>query len=337
MTSAQYTTLAAWPLAICQALEAQGIDPDPLLKEAGLNHEQFRNHPDDRIDVRKMTAFWQSLEQATGESSFGLKVASYVQPMHFRALGMLLLTMDNLESALDKVVQYYSLVSNSVTIRLEYQSHLIGFIIEPIANVEISDLAIDGFFASLFRFAIPATTTGSFIEKVELLRKKPSNIEPWLTCFQAPVEFDASKNCLWLKRDALQNANTMGDQKLATFNESVVQDYVSKLNSSGFAKKVSQIILNQLDKHEPSLASVAEQLEMGERTLRRHLQEEGQNFRQLLQHARMEMAIHYLLESPLTITQIALRLAFNDASNFSRAFQRFYSQSPTAYRETHKH
>jgi len=78
---------------------------------------------------------------------------------------------------------------------------------------------------------------------------------------------------------------------------------------------------------------VATQLEVGERTLRRYLLEEQNNFRQLLKNGRMEMANHYLQQPSLTITDIALRLSFTNASNFSRAFQRHYGISPSQYRQ----
>jgi len=333
MTTGKYTTIAAWPLAICRALEAQGIDPAPLLKEVGLDPEELRKNPDSRVDIAKMTRLWQSMEQATGDCAFGLKVANFVQPMHFRSLGLLMLSSDNIETAIGKMGQYHSLISNSVRIRIEYQSHLLGFAIDLLPNVEISELAIDSFFASILRLTQPSHEESTLIEKVELLRTTPKNTQPWTDCFYAPVHFGAQQNCLWLRRDLLRQASIMGDQKLATFNETMVQEYVQGLNSNSWSEKVYQVILQQLDNSEPSLTSVATQLEVGERSLRRYLQEEQNNFRQLLQNGRMEMANHYLQQPSLTITDVALRLGFADASNFSRAFQRHYGISPTQYRQ----
>ncbi|MFT6976236.1 MAG: hypothetical protein ACJA0E_002242, partial [Bermanella sp.] len=102
----KYTTLAAWPLAICKALESAGIDPNPLLKSASLKRSDFIDQPDGRVDVALMTQFWQAVATKTQDPAFGLSVAKYVQPMHFRALGMLMLTDTNLESAITKLGQY---------------------------------------------------------------------------------------------------------------------------------------------------------------------------------------------------------------------------------------
>ncbi len=334
-TPEKYTTLAAWALAVCRALEEMGIDPTPLLETVEIDRNQLTQHPDGRVEIVKMTRFWKLLEKTTGDQAFGLKVAQHVQPMHFRALGLLMLTTENLENAILKLGQYSALVSNSTRVRLEHKSDLIGFAIDPIPNVEISKHAIDSFFATLKIHGQRECGSKAFIEKVELLRPRPSSPEPWLTFFDAPVEFGASQNCVWLRREVLRQSSIMGDEKLAAYNESVVQDYVENLNAKGWSEKVHLILLNQLDKNEPSLACVASILEVGERTLRRHLKEENSNFRQLLQSARMEMANHYLLSSDLAMTDIALRLSFTDASNFSRAFQRWHGISPSEYRKQH--
>ena len=92
-------------------------------------------------------------------------------------------------------------------------------------------------------------------------------------------------------------------------------------------------IINALDEGEPSIQTIADQLHMSERSLRRHLKDESTSFRHMLNETRMELAQHYLKHSQLTITQISMRLAFTDTSNFSRAFSRQFNCSPSQFRE----
>ncbi|MCC9662124.1 MULTISPECIES: AraC family transcriptional regulator [unclassified Pseudoalteromonas] len=329
----EYTTLAAWPLAICKALESQGIDPNPLLIESQLNRSDFINHPDGRIDIRQMTRFWELVESKTNDPSFGLKVSSFVQPMHFRALGLLMLTSDNLENALLKMGKYSELISNSATIRIERKPSLIGFCIDPILSVPIHSMAIDSFFATLVHFAKQLGAENHIVHQVELFKNKPKNAKPWEDYFQAEIVFSASQNCLWLKRDTLQRVTMMGDTKIAAYNETLVKDYILSLNRQSFSNRVTQLILAQLENSEINIAEVAAQLNLSERSLRRHLKEEDTNFREILQKSRMEMAKHYLTNTDLSITQIALKTGFNDTSNFSRAFTRWFTHCPTTFRK----
>ena len=128
----------------------------------------------------------------------------------------------------------------------------------------------------------------------------------------------------------------MGDEKLAAFNEGVVKEYISNMNSDLMRLKVKNLIITLLEKGEPSIQTVADQLHMSERNLRRKLKLEEANYRDILNEARMELAHHYLVNTLLPVTDISLRLAFTDTSNFSRAFSRYYNVSPSQYREEKK-
>ena len=328
-----HTTLAAWPLAICRALTAQAIDPNALLKIAGIDHAQLVQQPDGRIDIQRMTHFWQLVLNTTQDESFGLKVAKFVLPMHFRALGLLMLTSDNLETALLKLGEYSQLVSDSALTRLEQTPNLFGFCIDPIEGVPISELAIDSFFATLINFAMQLGGSLNIINKVELMRPAPNCAENWQQHFQAPITFDAQHNCLWLNRQQLHQTHIMGDKNLAAYNESQVQDYLSSLATTSLAHKVKTAISRQLEHGEPSLIQIAQQLNMSERSLRRHLQDEHANYRDILKSVRMEIALKLLSQPQTNMTEISQRLGFTDTSNFSRAFTQWFHMSPSQYRQ----
>lgn len=328
-----HTTLAAWPLAICRALQAQAIDPQSLLSEAGIDHGQLLQQPDGRVDIQRMTHFWQLVLNTTQDESFGLTVAQFVLPMHFRALGLLMLTSENLESALLKLAEYSQLVSDSANTRLEQTPHSLGFCIDAIDGIAISPLAIDSFFATLIGFAKQLGANLSIIENVELIRPAPACADNWQQHFQAPVTFNAQQNCLWLNRQLLQQTHIMGDKTLAAYNEGQVQNYLSSLATTSLAHKVKVAIAKQLEQGEPSLIQIAQQLNMSERSLRRHLQDEQANYRDILKNVRMEIALNLLKQPYTNMTDISQRLGFTDTSNFSRAFTQWFHMSPSQYRQ----
>jgi AraC-like DNA-binding protein len=328
----KYTTLAAWPLAICKALEAKGIDPDPLLESASLKRSDFIDQPDGRVDISLMTQFWQAVATKSQDPAFGLSVAKYVQPMHFRALGMLMLTDTNLESAITKLGQYSDLVSNSVTTSIEHTPELIGLCFDHIANVHIHPMATDSFFATITTLCKQLGANNDLVSHVQLKRPLPKSQLKWLQCFNSPVEFSAFRDCLWIKREKLNNATTMGDKKLAAFNESVVIEYITNMNPSQISTKVKNLLMILFENGEPKLKTIAKKLNMSERSLRRRLKEENISYREVLKNTRIELASHYLANTQMPITQVSLKLGFSDTSNFSRAFTRWFSQSPSQFR-----
>lgn len=73
---------------------------------------------------------------------------------------------------------------------------------------------------------------------------------------------------------------------------------------------------------------------MSEAGLQQKLAERGTGFQELLDETRCELAIGYLHQPALTITEIAFLLGFSDASNFTRAFKRWKGAPPSAFRMT---
>jgi AraC-like DNA-binding protein len=68
------------------------------------------------------------------------------------------------------------------------------------------------------------------------------------------------------------------------------------------------------------------------RTLQRRLAAEGTTFDQLLEATRYELALHYLKQTHLSLTEIAELLGYAELSTFSRAFRRWSGRSPLAHR-----
>ncbi|MCL1046150.1 AraC family transcriptional regulator [Shewanella electrodiphila] len=327
-----YTTLASWPMAVSRALEAQGIDAKPLLAEAGIDIALLKLSPEERIPVIKMTHFWKIVEQKTANQAFGLTVGEFVHSMNFRALGLLFVTCQNLAEALEKLIRYQVIISDSVNTRLIRKVDSIGLVIEPLDTVDISPLAIDAFFSSLLKHCHELLGDNKLIERIELMRSAPENPKAWKNLFNCSITFDAEYNAVWMKRESLEQPTNMGDVFLAHQNEQVVLQYLEKMQTSSWAYRTSQIIHKTLVNNEPTLASVAAVFNITERTLSRRLKEEQTSFRLLLQHKRIELAEYYLSNKAISITEITFNLGFTDISNFSRAFQRWKNQTPTEYR-----
>jgi AraC-like DNA-binding protein len=75
-------------------------------------------------------------------------------------------------------------------------------------------------------------------------------------------------------------------------------------------------------------AIVATRLGMSQRTLARHLAEEGTNFSAMLTEIRRDLATRYLKDESLSISQIAWLLGFQDLGAFSHAFKRWNGTAP---------
>jgi AraC-like DNA-binding protein len=85
----------------------------------------------------------------------------------------------------------------------------------------------------------------------------------------------------------------------------------------------------------PTLGEVAGELALSPRTLRRRLAVSGTTFGALLARVRRQLAVEMLLDTSLTVEQIAAELGYAETSSFTRAFTRWTGLPPSRYRGRH--
>jgi AraC-like DNA-binding protein len=81
-----------------------------------------------------------------------------------------------------------------------------------------------------------------------------------------------------------------------------------------------------------SLCEVAAQMSCSPRTLKRQLGAEGVSFSALRERELGTRAMAMLRSPHLSMTEIALRVGYSNASSFERAFQKWTGQSPAEFR-----
>ncbi len=84
----------------------------------------------------------------------------------------------------------------------------------------------------------------------------------------------------------------------------------------------------------PDLATAAEMLSMGSRTLQRALSAEGSQYRGLVEHANYHHAAKLLTQHPeMPLKEVAFRLGYSGVNNFYRAFKRVAGVAPGEFRK----
>lgn len=82
------------------------------------------------------------------------------------------------------------------------------------------------------------------------------------------------------------------------------------------------------------LSLCASLLALGERTLQRRVEAEGQSFRALLQQSRRELTLTLMPWRDLPTEQLAARLGYRQSAQFYRAFRGWFGESPGRRRAT---
>jgi AraC-like DNA-binding protein len=87
----------------------------------------------------------------------------------------------------------------------------------------------------------------------------------------------------------------------------------------------------ELNKSPLTLDRVARSFSLSERTLRRHLVEEGLPYRQLLDDVRRRMCDLYRIEGTRSLSTVAELLGYGELSAFTRAHKRWYGEPPSQH------
>ena len=98
------------------------------------------------------------------------------------------------------------------------------------------------------------------------------------------------------------------------------------------ARSFSAIVAMRLLEGKCDIEGAAQAAGLGVRALQRRLATTGHTYKDVLEYARRVRALKLLLETRVSVAEIAFSLGYEEHANFSRAFQRWMGCSPSAYR-----
>jgi len=96
------------------------------------------------------------------------------------------------------------------------------------------------------------------------------------------------------------------------------------------SQTIRQLVMHTAE-GQPTIEQVAKKLKVSARTLQRQLASEGSNFSDIGEQVRCEKAAQLLRARRQTVSRISEELGYASVANFSRAFRRWYSCTPSDY------
>ncbi|AXQ31310.1 AraC family transcriptional regulator [Solimonas sp. K1W22B-7] len=144
--------------------------------------------------------------------------------------------------------------------------------------------------------------------------------------------FDAAENSVWLDAAYVDAPLPQGNTVMARMClEQCSQLLARRQVRTGVAGKVRDRLLRNPGEM-PGIETVAEEMHMAVRSLRRRLVEEDTSFRALVDEVRQALAEELLTTAKLKLEEVAYRLGYSEPAAFVHAFKRWKGISPMAYR-----
>jgi len=320
----------AWSL-----LESYGIDPLPLFRKVHIDPE-LMNDMSSRTNWTTQDALWQGVADSVNDPCFGLKVGDFWHPSHMHALGYAWLSSTTLHSAFKRLSRFIKIVNPNIMVELSNSHDQLSIEVSSASDTIPRDASwyADGDMSVMM--AMCRANYGAKLNpvSVEFKHAEPACAGDFFALFRCPVSFGAEHNRMRLSHKDTNKRLPGSNEMMSQIHDQEMIRYLAKLDDGDIVNKVKNVILEQLPDGRMSDTRVAETLFMSNRNLQRKLEAQNTTFKTILTQIRQELAIKYIKDPQLTLTEVSFMLGFSEMSAFSRAFKQWTGQSPRAQRQS---
>jgi len=332
---ARYTA-ANIPTNLLRCLSATlaelGVDAARTTVGLGFSIEDLAN-PSCRVSFRQGSVMIRRALQMTKGKALGLEIGRRETVFSIGLVGFAMVTCPTLGDAVSLGVSrqqftgamlHFDLLTEPGRISVAASSRF------PEPDIQI--FLVEEAFASFLQVARGLIGPAFRPLRIDLCHSAPSYADVYRDLFDCEVRFGQTANLFvsdadWMARklpthDPLSHRQTMQFLELSTAREQESLELVTSVER----------LLRQNLAEMPTLADIARQLCLSERTLRRRLTDQGVSFQSLLDGQRRNRALELLGNSKLSIEQVAFAVGFSDPHNFRRAFRRWTGSAPSEMR-----
>ncbi len=336
--SATQTIDAIWAKRTSEKLEAAGLPVEDILQKVGIK-PYLLNQKAARIPFRQHAELLDLAAAASGNGCFGLELAAKeIDPRDGGLLAYAALSSKTFGEALKVLVRYFHVLNEAVDVRstVSRDAAIIEFdFSEPKAKSlrQATEFGMANLVRSL-RFP-----TGTRLRPIEVRFSQPRSrdITRFERFFSCPVRFGAKQNIVSFLRHHLALPIATSDDRLL----GILTDYCDEIladrekKSPDLRHRVERTISRLLSRGEAQTPTVANELGMSVRTLARRLSESGTSFAKIVDELRHDLALKYLRDATLALSQITFLLGYSELSAFNHAFKRWTGTTPGEWRAKH--
>jgi AraC-like DNA-binding protein len=247
-------------------------------------------------------------------------------------LGLLSLCSINIRQAINMLIRFYKLRSRLVNIEFFEQKSIAIIRVTPAYDLKDSE-----------NFTLEMGLSTLHLAKQQVLNTQNTQDRICLTHSRSTAEHFLGNNIAYNQPyNQLEFPAAELDCKIKTTHkptfdllEEQCNTLLDNTESVDITERVRHLI-KKSDECFPTLTQASNKLAMSTRTLSRHLKQKGKTYQNILDEERIARAKQLLLDTELSITEVAMYLHFTDASHLTKMFRQHVNQTPMKYRKSMK-
>ena len=325
-------------------LRRRNVATAPVLRDAGISERDLAassplNH---RISAVGQSRLLDCAAEAIDDTAFGLHLAEQADPRDAGIIFYAMSAAENLGEAL-ALLDRYSRIANEAA-RLKLTATPEGLVVE-IGFVGLPrPLGRQG---AEFLMAVAVRALRELIgrdirpTRVAFAHARNADLPEFARFFGCPVEFGraagdgVSSDLLEFSATAVAAPLVTADPKLLAALEPFC-DLAAKERrtaSDSLRAAVEKEMEKLLPHGKAKKHTIARALGMSARSFSRRLADEGTTYEEVLDELRRSLALQYLKEPGMSLSEIAWLLGYEGSTSFNHAFKRWTGHSPSVVRK----
>ena len=320
---------------IADQVRSMGGDVPQWLAASGLSEEKLAS-PSLTIAYEAFETLVRTSLLVTREPALGLFVGERLVASTHGILGYAALSSGTIRQALELFERFTRLRTTLVSVSTEVEAKEVRVRFDEMRPLgELRRPVLEAILLSI-KNVLGAISVGACqVNEVSFPFPAPEYTALARDLFGCNVKYGRSWAGLTLAADVMDVPLKMADPEAFREARLFCQRELEKLTADeSMAARVHRLLLEKQTGF-PSLSVTARLFHMTPRTLHRRLVEEGTSYRELLEKVRHAIAVEHVTANRSSMEEIAYMLGYSDLANFRRAFKRWESVSPSAYREAH--
>ncbi len=313
--------------------ERFGGAADRIFGHAGIREDVCEN-PVAEINLSQYCNMFEIAAKQTGHDNIGLHFGQSFKPRQLGMLGYAAISSPTLAAGLRNAEQYFPAHQGQTAFGL-IQDDGILWLSYRIFDPRIPDRRQDaelslGMFCNIFKAALGEDWAPL---EIRFEHAAPESPEEHERLFGAPVQFGRRTNAIAFRRKDLDARMPDQDPYLFSVVKAFLESRADDIaNPADFAAIVRNEVKMQLGSRMPTVTEISAVLGLTDKSFQKQLRTHGLTFPDIVRAARHELALHYMEDPDMPLTEVALNLGYSELSAFSRAFRSWTGMSPQRYR-----
>jgi AraC-like DNA-binding protein len=320
--------------AILAGAAQYGHDAGTLAARFGLSLAELAD-PDGRMPADVGVALWEEVPRIVDDELFGLHLGQRASDAGaLPIVGYVVQTSPTLGEGIARALRFQRIVQTLNRADLHVSEGDARLVVQVRSrHVERLRHAIDFALAYVVSFASRLTGTRFVPRRARFAYATPTALDEHRRLFGDDLAFEAPATELAFDPAALERPVLAADVQLRALVERHAEALLARVPAGdSLSSRTRSALVAGLRSGRTTVDAVAGGLRMSPRTLQRRLREEGTSHAGLLDEVRRDLALRYVGDASLSLSEIAFLLGFADQTTFHRAFVRWTRKTPGAYR-----